>query len=754
MRIFISYGHDEYISFARQLAKAFKERSYEVWFDENYLKGGVLWEEYIEKGLKWVAQDENGRMILVMTPHSVRRPDGFCLNELAYALDLHLPVLPIMLVWTTPPLSIYRYQWIDLTRSARTATTFETDFEKIIEAIETEHYYEDDNRNNIERLLEPLDYSVDINLYIPSFVGRQWIFEEFEQWLHNKEGNRIFLLTGLPGIGKTAIAVKLIETYINVAAYHLIRRGDSEKTSLRRAICTISYQLSKQLPDYYEQLLRVNISRELSRCNDLALFNALIATPLSSCTERPEPVLIVIDALDESIIGAVSAFAEFVANVANKLPQWIRFVLTSRPEEAIVLPLQAYQPYVIDSKNENNTNDILLYIKKRIKENYGDITTINCREIADKSEGIFLYAKYVCDELLPDNIKDYVASNLPAGIGAVYFDFFSRNYPELKSYRQTVKPILEVIAAQVEPFTPEMLADCLKIDTDEIEDFLADFHILFTLDARRKLHPFHSSLIDWITNKGNSGRYAVKRKNGEEIIAEWLYKKFKASGWNFFNDSTIGLMLETWLPEILTRTNNILFNSQEVLSKYMEQVHGKSILHDLVSNRHRFHFIKSVLTYMFQQPDFSQEVFEEVTHRNKNDINTEWHVEGIKYLYKYSQCGISDLPPQKPGQPDYYYYLDVQLPMFYVQSSFDPNYIFKVLAYGLMAVVNDGRISNIHYILSDIYMLATTSFSDNATIAVKYLMEVSHEIERQDEWSKEWGEKIKRCANSIMAKYK
>ena len=42
MRIFISYGHDEYIAFARQLAIAFKERSYEVWFDENYLKGGVL----------------------------------------------------------------------------------------------------------------------------------------------------------------------------------------------------------------------------------------------------------------------------------------------------------------------------------------------------------------------------------------------------------------------------------------------------------------------------------------------------------------------------------------------------------------------------------------------------------------------------------------------------------------------------------------------------------------------------------------
>ena len=194
MRIFISYGHDEYLAFARQLAIAFKERNYEVWFDEYYLKGGVTWEEYIEKGLQWVAQDENGWMILVMTPHSVRRPDGYCLNELAYALDLHLPVLPIMLVWTTPPLSIYRYQWIDLTHSAKTTTTFEADFVKIIEAIESKDEYQDDNRNRIERLLEPLDYSSDINYYLPSFIGRQWFFEDFDQWMRDKNSGSLKIL--------------------------------------------------------------------------------------------------------------------------------------------------------------------------------------------------------------------------------------------------------------------------------------------------------------------------------------------------------------------------------------------------------------------------------------------------------------------------------------------------------------------------------------------------------------------------------
>lgn len=747
MRIFISYGHDEYLDFAKRLAKEFRERSYEVWFDENYLKGGVPWEEYIEKGLKWVAED-NGHMILVMTPHSVRRPDGFCLNELAYALDLHLPVLPIMLVWTTPPLSIYRYQWIDLTNYNSQASTFEADFTKIIDAVKKEDCYQDESRGRIERLLEPLDFSSDIKYYLPSFVGRQWLFEDIEKWMNDKDGSRIYLLTGLPGIGKTAIAIKMIQTYNTVAAYHLIRRGDSEKTSLRRAICSIAFQLSNQLPDYYEHLMRVDISRELNRCNDLALFEALLAKPLLSCQDRTDPVLIIIDAMDESISGMTSAFAQFIADTAGKMPKWIRFVLTSRPEDAVLLPLQSYRPHVLNPETGENNSDIRKYIEKRIKDNYGDDTAIDCSSIVEKSEGIFLYAKFICDELLPEDEGDFVPTNLPTGIGAVYYNFFSQNYSDISVYRRSVRPILETLIAQVEPFFVDNLADCLDIDEDDIEDFLMAFHTFFTIDMNRKIRPFHSSIFDWLSKRELAGPYAVKQEKGTTAIAEWLFKKFEASGWNFFNDSDVGYLVETWFPEILEKTNQLHFDAKAILSSYITQVHGKGILQNLVSNRKRFHFIKSVLKYIFKQPDFSAEVLEEVISRNGNGV--ERHIKGLKFLYQFTQTGNSELPQKEFGQPEYYYYLDVQLPMFYVQSSFDPDYTFKVLAYGLTAVYDDGRICNINYILCDIYKLATTSFSDSAHIAAKYLLEVSEYIENDGDWSEKWGKEIKRCAMSLI----
>ena len=116
LRVFVSYGHDEYLPFARNVAIELALHGHEVWFDEDRLKPGGDWEAYIENGLDWVAEaSSRGRVLLIMTPYSVRRPDGYCLNEIAKALDNRIKILPVMLVWTTPPLSIYRLQWLDMT---------------------------------------------------------------------------------------------------------------------------------------------------------------------------------------------------------------------------------------------------------------------------------------------------------------------------------------------------------------------------------------------------------------------------------------------------------------------------------------------------------------------------------------------------------------------------------------------------------------------------------------------------------------
>ena len=114
-RVFISYGHDEHAVLAVKIKHDLQAKGYEVWFDLEKVKPGTDWEAYIEEGLEWVSDNiENGRVILLMSPHSVRRPHGFCLNEIARALQRGLRIIPVVVEKCEPPLSLCRFQWLDM----------------------------------------------------------------------------------------------------------------------------------------------------------------------------------------------------------------------------------------------------------------------------------------------------------------------------------------------------------------------------------------------------------------------------------------------------------------------------------------------------------------------------------------------------------------------------------------------------------------------------------------------------------------
>src|SRR6266852_4450021 len=96
MRIFLSYGRDQHTAFALRLKSDLELRGHQVWFDLDRLKPGADWERRIDDALDSVSADR-GKFLILLTPHSVRRPGGYCLNELARACSRQLPVIPLML---------------------------------------------------------------------------------------------------------------------------------------------------------------------------------------------------------------------------------------------------------------------------------------------------------------------------------------------------------------------------------------------------------------------------------------------------------------------------------------------------------------------------------------------------------------------------------------------------------------------------------------------------------------------------------
>jgi hypothetical protein len=79
----------------------------------------------------------------------------------------------------------------------------------------------------LETQLKAIVFTSDIARLTENFTGRQWVFDAIDLWL--KESNeRFFILTGEPGVGKSAIAARLTQIRNDIAAHHFCRANDVE----------------------------------------------------------------------------------------------------------------------------------------------------------------------------------------------------------------------------------------------------------------------------------------------------------------------------------------------------------------------------------------------------------------------------------------------------------------------------------------------------------------------------------------------
>ena len=113
LRIFISYGRDQYAPLAARLAADLPNQlAGEVWYDQQ-LQTGDTWGRLIQKKLNWVAENPaRGRFIYLLTRHSTRE-DSFCLQEMQHALDHKVPVYPLLVEDCDIPIEIYGKQRLD-----------------------------------------------------------------------------------------------------------------------------------------------------------------------------------------------------------------------------------------------------------------------------------------------------------------------------------------------------------------------------------------------------------------------------------------------------------------------------------------------------------------------------------------------------------------------------------------------------------------------------------------------------------------
>jgi hypothetical protein len=177
----------------------------------------------------------------------------------------------------------------------------------------------------------------------------------------------------------------------------------------------------------------------------------------------------VLDALDETSRDRGCGVEDLLQEFYDRLPEWLGFVLTSRPELKIVSTLSDFTPYEIDTKSAENCADVERYVEDKIGSVLGpNENKAQCvQKLLDKTDGLFLYAKKALQFFGDQKITLRRLDALPKGLGKFYVKQLARLRERISAgtYEQVCQ-LLEVIHAAKEPLGVEDLARCLGLNSE------------------------------------------------------------------------------------------------------------------------------------------------------------------------------------------------------------------------------------------------------------------------------------------------
>ena len=370
-RLFLSYGVRDASDVAERLHCDLTARGYKIWQDIERIRTGWAWDNELQDGLL------TSKVVLaLLSPHAVRRAldtdnvsqvDSVCLDEIAYArFRCKIPIVPVKVRPCEAPFLIYRLQHIDFRRWNESEPVYQAGLDQIYEAIEAARRGEKRERT-WGWLPKPWDFEPFLREKRKDFVGREWLFAEIEGW-QVRGAQPALLITGEPGIGKSAIVAALVHENPGgqVLAYHCCQADTPATLHPAGFVRNLAAMLSGRLDDYAAMLEDPAIVKVLEEADEdpASAFEAAILAPLH---QLREPALtgryLLIDALDEALARTKGqTIVDLLSSRINRLPPWLRIVATTRNEQNVLNQLRGLTARELDAHDEQNLSDVRRFI--------------------------------------------------------------------------------------------------------------------------------------------------------------------------------------------------------------------------------------------------------------------------------------------------------------------------------------------------------------------------------------------------------
>ena len=459
--------------------------------------------------------------------------------------------------------------------------------------------------------LSRIAFTSDIARLTEKFTGRQWVFDDIDRWLRESE-ERFFILTGEPGVGKSAIAAKLIQqrqAQQDLAAYHFCIARQISTIEPDNVLFSLAAQLINFFPDYAEALvntikplhLSVDVEINIGTLKDSVVqgvvienlhtqhpkksFDIILRQTLSALPNPPKkPILILIDSLDEAVTYSEEDNLVRLFSQVNDLPSWVRLMFTSRLDERRVLShfktLKPYH-YHLDELSKKSLEDIHTYVDERVKtasvqgqlQKYKVASTDLVEQLTKLSKGNFLYIKVLLDDIASGGqpLDKENLNKLPKSLGEFYHNFLERRVEaEWEGKYQLIFKILTVTKV---PITEDELANLVrskefgKTELGQRLKVVQQF-LDMTLDewGKRTYALFHQSLQDYLTDGEASGVFYCAPIDGHQQIVEH-YWRYHPTKWD--KCDRYGLeYLASHLVDIIVLEDNPIYSEE-----YTEKLH-------------------------------------------------------------------------------------------------------------------------------------------------------------------------------------
>ena len=545
MKIFLSYGHDLNAPLIEKIKEYLSKDEngnprHDVWIDTSEIKEGQDWRKSITDGIL-----ESDIVLAGLSKHSTRIP-GVCRDELRISIGVKGGNIRTILLepsdTVAPPAMISHIQWLDMSDwKKHESEGFESDyfqekFRQIAEMIETpENERFNGEITTLKEALEPISSISRIqSLTQKDMYGRQWLYEKIEKW-DKSSSQRLFWIVAGPGFGKSMFAANLQEQYnARIPAIQFVEWGKPDHSNPCRILKNLAFQLAVRYPEYRTFVLQLPdvINKKLNEKNEDELFDLLFCeSTWMKIDGGQENVWVLIDALDEANDKFDNKIAQTLARHMDRMPQWMRFILTSRDDSMVRLPLQKYHPQVFDLEEyvkEKNSEDLLLYVRGELDKLHP--TEDQVKQIVDKSQGVFLYLSLCVEGIHNGEYSLDHLDKLPDGLNGYYYEFFTRQFGnDIEEYKKDIAPILQLMVAAKKNLQLPFIKYLLDITDSKLYELCATLeHICRIPDENggEVISFFHNSIENWITNHRLSGLFYVSKEDGHVIFAskyvEWL----------------------------------------------------------------------------------------------------------------------------------------------------------------------------------------------------------------------------------------